>query len=364
MGAFSSTQSGVQGIVYRKENSNVPQPFRPFIAGPGTASLGNCQMQAPVLFVENIRMLQGRKTYFKNKKGDIDKSTPQYILPVLGDRPGIRLRISDYTYTVGENVVPIFSDYPASDYIELTTGASSNGFLALNSSPKLQELAALWNKNMAILSRYINGVATIDAEPGINALQLITSTRMTQYESNATHPQPVFTNGAHRILKTRLKDGTTVGYTSVSNQQPFNKSVYDALHSYLLTPEFQTFPVEPPSGVVSSNTTRTYFREPYCKHLNEISQGTAFAMSLDELIEKYISMCVVPWGTEKNEIAIILEQAVKDGQGSFLMDLVDAFGPVAGVAGQIGGGLLKGAMMGMSKPGARRAKMIGRKVGQ
>jgi hypothetical protein len=358
MGSFANTQSGVQGIIYRYENQNVSQPFRPFVVGPGTASVSNVQMTVPRFMLENVRALQGLKTMDRRnpRTKQVDPGSPQYHIPVLGAIPGYRLNPSDYTYNNGTTDVPIFGVYPA-DYIELTTGASSGNFLSLNMSPKLQKLQGDWNLLMSTLARYMTGTGILDGELGIGALQMITLTRYSQYDDTLTHPEPVHVRGSLKIYKTKLRDGETVGFPLVSSQQPLSKSAWDQIQSTWIAPEFQVFPVEPPSGVVKGSTVRTYMGEPYAIHLNEITAGHAFAQSFDDLVAKYVSMCVVPWGTPPSDISVALKKLAEEGNGGFLMDLVHAFAPVAG---QVAGGVIRGVLPMNAR--VNRPMMLGRAV--
>jgi len=351
MDVFASTQSAVQGIVYRTENNNTPQPVRPLVAGPGTCGNGVVQLQGPQFMVENIRLLQGRRTVPKNKKGKLVFSSPEYLLPVLVATPGQRLNPLDYTYNDQQNnTIQIFGNYPTSDYIEMTTGTSSNNFLSLNYSPKLQLYLSIFNKVYATLQRYILGSATFDSELGINALQVISMSRMVQTEPTLAHPEPRVVRGSIVLSKTTLQEGEATGLLDVISQQPFNKTAYDQVQANMIMPEFNIYKVPDPSGAVTTAIIRTSMGDAYCKHLTDEVANNLFTQSKGDFVRRYVSLCVAPWGTRQNEVGELFEQVTKDGHGGFLSDLVGAFTPAVG---QIVGGVASGFASGMMRPQGR-----------
>jgi len=354
MDCFASTQSAVQGIVYRTENNNTPQPVRPLVCGPGTCGTGSVQLQGPQFMVENIRLLQGRRTVPKAKSGKLIYSSPEYLLPVLVATPGQRLDPLNYTYVDRDgNTAQIFANYPASDYIELTTGTSSNNFLSLNYSPKLQLYLSIFNKVYAALSRYILGSATFDAELGINALQVISMARMVQTAPTLAHPEPRVVRGAIVLSKTTLQEGETTGLLDVISQQPFNKTAYDQVQANMIMPEYTVYTVPAPSGAVTTPIIRTRMGDAYCKHLTDEVANNLFTQSKGDFVRRYVSLCVAPFGTRENEINELFDEVTKHGQGGFLSELVSAFTPVVGqVVGGVTSGLVRGVMP-MSRVGQR-----------
>jgi len=243
----------------------------------------------------------------KTKKED--PGSPTYIVPVLGGQPGVRLDYASYFYTDNDgNQVPIFGNYPA-EYIEMTTGTYSGGYLALNTSPKLQALIGRFNEVYASLSRYIQKSSVIDGQAGINAFEVISMTRMLQIDTSLTHARPVYRRGNLVYKKTQLRDGESQGYIVATSMQPFGKVAYQGLQSFLIMPEFQVYPVEAPSGVVTPETVKVFACEPYSKVLASPAADSMFAMSRANLIEKFASLCVSQWGTQENEVTQLLSIA-------------------------------------------------------
>jgi len=195
MGAFASTQPGVQSILPILPSSSSDPQFLPFIAGVGTVFLaGASQMLLPITIVENIRALTHRAHVQKFPNGNV---AIKHFIPILGQIFGEGLNSADYNVTVqtqeGPVMYPVFASSAtlftttneknetvalAEVPIDLVDGSSSGSFVAINDPMRLSQLVDLHNVWVKTLQAFTCKVGVVGTDAGVNILSSIQNTKM------------------------------------------------------------------------------------------------------------------------------------------------------------------------------------------
>jgi len=336
---FSGSQYQIQSIWDKIGQTDM---FIPYLCGSNTAPRGSSiQFPGPLLFVENMKSLRGRRVYSNviPGKDKLDLHSPRYYLPILGQYKTAPVwTTDDWQYTNGEGDAPMFTG--TGDPVSLVDGSLNGTWLNVANSPVIQTNAAAFSKFWDSIKSYIEKPAILTPEPGINAFELITMTALVDeyVDNNKVVPQKKkekcdSDEDMEIVIKKKPKKRSPMvsiekkGLMAVTSQQPFLESMWQ-IQSMCVLPEMTVHITSSDTGSINHDTLRVVNVEPNTIFVSAVTGQNASPTSLvnySSLRSKYVSAMVKSFNAEDSELTSNLMKLSDQGRGNLFNSIAKAF---------------------------------------
>jgi len=303
------------------------------------------ETQWPMLFVENLKALRGRKEYKNVIPGQQkpDLSNPTFYLPVLGLYADFALDATQWTFVMGGNTINMFT--ATSGIYDLVAGTNENSaFVDLDMSPVLYDYAQRYNEVATSMSPYIENLSVFTPEQGINALTVIGMTFSMGQVTPETRDKKRKDSKRSSLDKKGLIKGKEekkeekrevvkkkLGITienklpsSWTSQQPLLGPLAP-IQKIMIIPELPLYDANASIGSITTDLIRTVYLEPCLYRFTNQTSQQIEQTTMDQLRKLYVQRMVHSFNSQNNELTRNLISLSQGGHGGIFNAVMGAF---------------------------------------